>query len=61
MIHRAAATNSILPSASELASAIVDEQEKREAAAKQKTREQFNALPHRERGLFFKNGGKLID
>jgi hypothetical protein len=44
-----------------LAAAILDEQEARTKAGKVKTRAEFNAMPHAERGEFFKNGGKLVD
>jgi len=55
----APAAATITPQA--LAAAIVDEQEARAAAAKIKTRAEFDALSHKDRAAFIKAGGKLTD
>jgi pyruvate/2-oxoglutarate dehydrogenase complex dihydrolipoamide acyltransferase (E2) component len=47
--------------ARELAAALIDEQDRRDAAAKVRTRAQLAAMTPREVGRFFKSGGKLTD
>ena len=46
-------------SAQSLAAALIDEQERRAAAAKIKTREQFTAMSPKEQSAFCRNGGKI--
>lgn len=47
-------------SAAVIAKAVVDEQEARAAAAKQKTKAEFDQLTPQAKGEFFRGGGKLI-
>ena len=59
----AAPINAATPqgSAAAIASAIVDETERRAAAAKQLTKAEFDLLDARQKGDFFRNGGKMIE
>jgi hypothetical protein len=48
-------------SAQSLAAALLDEQDRRAAAAKIKTREQFTAMSPRDQMAFCKAGGKIVN
>ena len=54
-----AATTAPTVTAHSLACAMLDEQERRAAAAMVKTREQFNAMTPRQQSDFCKSGGKI--
>ena len=47
-------------SAQSLAAALLDEQDRRAAAAKIKTREQFTAMSPREQSAFCRGGGRIV-
>jgi hypothetical protein len=56
-----AAPAAVMPSAASIASALLDQQEARAAAAKIKTREQFTAMSPRDQMAFCKAGGKIVN
>jgi len=59
----AAAPSNSAPTASAtaIAAAILDETDRRAAAAKQLTKSQFDLLDARQKGDFFRNGGRLTE
>ena len=56
-----AAPAAVMPSAAAIATAMLDEQERRDKAALVKTRAEFSALSPKEQSAFCRNGGKLTD
>jgi len=57
----AAAPAAVMPSAANIASAMLDEQERRAKAALVKTREAFTAMKPSEQLAFCKSGGKIVN
>jgi hypothetical protein len=58
---RPAATAPAMPSAAAIATAMLDEQERRAKAALVKTREAFTAMKPSEQLAFCKSGGKIVN
>jgi hypothetical protein len=56
-----AAPAAVMPSAAAIATAMLDEQERRAKAALVKTREAFTAMKPSEQLAFCKSGGKIVN